>query len=200
MPASGESAPSVVDARLRVVLILLALSCSWLGMQWVHEAGHVLAALFTGGELERVVLHPLSISRTDLHANPQPLIVTWGGPLFGVVAPPAAWLIVRRLRLESAYLFRFFAGFCCVANGVYIGLGSFDGVGDCGELLKHGAAMWQLWAFGALSTSGGFLMWNRLGRHFGLGPAGQRVRVRHCVALAIMTIGLAGAGLVTASH
>jgi predicted Zn-dependent protease len=39
---------------------------SWLGMQAVHELGHVLGAWWTDGDVSRVVLHPLSISRTDL--------------------------------------------------------------------------------------------------------------------------------------
>jgi hypothetical protein len=182
------------EPHLRLLLIALTLTCSWLAMQWVHEAGHVLGALATGGEVQRVVLHPLSISRTDLGANPRPLIVTWAGPLFGVLAPLTAWAISSTLRLPSAYLFRFFAGFCCVANGLYIGLGSFGHVGDCGDLLKHGAAAWQLWLFGVVSTTAGFVVWNRLGPRFGLGPAGERIRIPHCLALAVMTLLLAIAG------
>jgi hypothetical protein len=183
------------ESRLRFFLITLTLTCSWLAMQWVHEAGHVLGALATGGEVERVVLHPLSISRTDLRANPQPLIVTWAGPWLGVLAPLAAWLVASALRLQSAYLFRFFAGFCCVANGLYIGVGSFDHVGDCGDLLKHGAAAWQLWLFGLVNTAAGFVLWNRLGPHFGLGSTGQAVRIAHCLALAGITVSLAVAGI-----
>ena len=98
MPASGETLSSATNPRLWLLFIGSALTCSWLGMQWVHEAGHVLGALATGGEVERVVLHPLSISRTDLRVNPRPLIVTWAGPMFGVLAPLAAWLVVRGLR------------------------------------------------------------------------------------------------------
>jgi hypothetical protein len=200
MPASGETLSSATNPRLWLLFIGLALTCSWLGMQWVHEAGHVLGAVASGGEVERVVLHPLSISRTDLRVNPRPLIVTWAGPVFGVLAPLAAWLVVRGLRFDSAYLFRFFAGFCCVANGVYIGLGSFGGVGDCGELLKHGAAMWELWVFGALSTSGGFFLWNGLGPDFSVGVNGKAIRARHCVGLVVIEVSLATAGAVLSAN
>ena len=193
MPNTQPTSSLLVN--LRLLFIAFTLTCSWLAMQWVHEAGHVLAAIATGGEVERVVLHPLSISRTDLHSNPQPLVVTWAGPIFGILAPLAAWLIASALRLPSAYLFRFFAGFCCVANGLYIGLGSFDHVGDCGDLLKHGAAAWQLWLFGLVHTAAGFALWNQLGPHFGFGPKAQSIRKRHCIVLAILTLGLIATGI-----
>ena len=48
---------------------------AWLGMQQVHELGHVIGALVTGAQIESVVLHPLTISRTDLAHNPLPLVV-----------------------------------------------------------------------------------------------------------------------------
>ena len=96
---------------------------SWFGMQAVHESGHVVAAWASGGRVDRVVLVPWSISRTDLAFNPLPLIVAWGGPLVGTLAPLAAWLMTRVLHLPGRFLLRFFAGFCLVANGVYIGAG-----------------------------------------------------------------------------
>ena len=48
-------------------------------MEAVHELGHVLAAWATGGLVTDVVLHPLTISRTDVRPNPRPLAVAWGG-------------------------------------------------------------------------------------------------------------------------
>ena len=67
----------------RVHQFILIGSCvlgSWLLMQAVHESGHVLGASLTGGRVGRVVLYPLTISRTDLIDNPSPLIVVWAGP------------------------------------------------------------------------------------------------------------------------
>jgi hypothetical protein len=40
----------------QVVLILSTLYGSWLGMQDVHELGHVAAAWLTGGRVSKVVL------------------------------------------------------------------------------------------------------------------------------------------------
>ena len=153
------------------VLVVSILALSWFAMMAVHEAGHVLGALLTGGSVARVVLHPLTISRTDLSANPQPLFVVWAGPLFGVIAPLVIWGVAQFSHIASWYLFRFFAGFCLIANGAYLGVGTFDHVGDAGDLLRHGASIWQLWLFGILCVPAGFLLWHRLGLHFGRGDA-----------------------------
>lgn len=62
----------------QTVLIVSTMLASWLGMQAVHEAGHVLGALVSGGSIKQVVLHPLTISRTDLAMNPAPLVCRLG--------------------------------------------------------------------------------------------------------------------------
>lgn len=159
----------------QAILILSMLAGSWLGMQAVHELGHVLGALMTGGRVARVVLHPTTISRTELVTNPSPLIVVWGGPVFGALAPLLLWLLAAALRMRGAYVLRFFAGFCLIANGLYIAVGSFDGVGDCGEMLRHGSQRWQLWLFGAATTPFGFWLWHGQGPHFGFAPANGQV-------------------------
>lgn len=155
----------------QIVLILSTVVSSWLGMQAVHESGHVLGAWLTGGHVARVVLHPLTISRTDLEENPHPLAVVWAGPVCGVALPLLLWAVTVAARLPARFLLRFFAGFCLVANGLYIGVGSFDRVGDCREMLLYGSSPWQLWLFGALAAPAGFGLWHGQGAHFGLGPA-----------------------------
>lgn len=75
-----------MNARPAGYLVALAL-LSWLLMQAVHELGHVAAALATGGTVERVVLHPLTISRTDVADDSYPLVTVAAGPLLGVVLP-----------------------------------------------------------------------------------------------------------------
>ncbi|QDU12805.1 hypothetical protein CA11_05850 [Gimesia maris] len=85
----------------RIYQLLFCISClvfCWLAMMGVHELGHVLGGLFTGGSISRVVLHPFSISRTDLSVNPLPALVVWAGPVLGVLLPLLFWLIGRLLR------------------------------------------------------------------------------------------------------
>jgi len=165
----------------QVVLIVSTLGLAWLGMQVVHELGHVLAARASGEEVYRLVLHPLAISRTDASHDKHPLRVVWGGPVLGVLLPLVALVVTRWVHCRWFYLFQFFAGFCLIANGVYLGVGSIDGVGDAGDLLRYGAPRWPLIVFGLVTAPAGLYLWNGLGRHFGLGEARGRVDRRAAV-------------------
>lgn len=161
------------------ILIAALLPLCWLSMQIVHEAGHIAAAWLTGGTVTAIVLHPLAISRTDVSPNPHPLVVVWGGPIMGTLLPTMAWLVVRALRMRSVYLWRFFAGFCLVANGVYIGYGVFEPVGDASDLLRLGTPLSMLAVFGLLTVPAGFALWHGQGHKFGLGKAPEPLRLRH---------------------
>jgi hypothetical protein len=178
----------------QVVLIVATLVASWLGMQAVHELGHVLAAQLTGARVSNVALHPLGLSRTDVAENPRPLAVAWAGPIVGATAPLAAWGLAFVCRSTIAFLLRFFAGFCLVANGLYIGLGSFGRMGDCGEILRHGAAPWQLWLFGLVTVPAGFALWHGQDRHFGFArslPVSRAATIAASVAAAcLVALGL----------
>lgn len=132
-------------------------------MMAVHELGHVVGAVVTGGNVERVVLHPLTISRTDVSPNPNPTAVVWLGPVLGCVLPIVAWLLIPQRLTVARKIAMLFAGFCLLANGGYIAIGSFDRVGDCGVMLHHGSPRWLLLAFGLLTIPIGFCLWHRLG-------------------------------------
>ena len=175
------------DSRTALLLCLVPLC--WLGMQVVHEAGHVLAASATGGRVAAVVLHPLAISGTDVSPNPHPLPVVWAGPLFGSLAPVALWLLAAVVRLPSAYLWRFFAGFCLIANGAYIGSGAFDPVGDAADLARLGSPPWLLVLFGLAALPAGLALWHRQARHVGLGPDAHPVSRRHAlIVLSLLAV------------
>lgn len=168
------------------VLIVSTLLGSWIGMQTIHEFGHVVGAWMTGGHVTRVVVHPLTISRTDLAENPHPLFVVWSGPVIGVAIPLVVWGCVTAMGYSWAFVLRFFAGFCLLANGLYIGFGSFNRVGDCATMLNHGSPIWQLWLFGVLTAPLGLWLWNGQGTHFGLGRAAGQVSQR--VAYGCLTV------------
>jgi hypothetical protein len=180
----------------QIVLILATVLGSWLGMQVVHECGHVLGAWLSGGKVARMVLHPLTISRTDLAHNPNPLAVVWAGPIVGVVIPLLLWAVAVMVQCPGAFVLRFFAGFCLLANGLYISVGSFDGVGDCGEMLRHGSARWQLWLFGVLTAPMGLWLWHGQGPHFGLGPARGEVNRGVAYSSLVVCVGLVVAGFI----
>jgi len=175
----------------QVLLITSAIGFSWLGMMVVHEFGHVLHLWLSGGTVDKVVLHPLAISRTDPGQNPHPLVVAWGGPIWGCLIPLATLLMVRSVARPYTYLARFFSGFCLIANGAYLAGDSFLRGGDARDLIAHGTPQWGLIAFGLPAVGLGLCLWNGLGPHFGLGQAQGRVDPRAALGVALAAAALA---------
>ena len=155
----------------QVILVGSFVPFCWLAFMAFHELGHVIAGFSTGGSVTKVVVHPFSISRTDVSPNPCPLVTVWAGPIIGVLIPIFLWGAFWKFRIQVDYLARFFAGFCLIANGAYISIGSFEKIGDAGDMMKHGSPTWLLWLFGIITVPVGFLFWHRLGPKFGLGES-----------------------------
>lgn len=154
----------------QALLIGSSLLLAWLLMQAVHELGHILAACMTGGTVTKVVLHPLAISRTDVEPNPRPLAVAWSGPVFGSIVPLIFWAVAEAMRRPTRFWWRFCCGFCLIANGLYIAVGSFRAIGDAGDILRLGSPIWLLWLFGLITAPAGLALWDGLGPAFGIGP------------------------------
>jgi hypothetical protein len=186
---------SAVARCFQILLIASTLGSSWLTMMAVHELGHVLNAWASGGAVGRVVLHPLEFSRTDLTANPHPLVVAWGGAIWGCLIPLAVWGAMHAATKRYAFLARFFAGFCLIANGAYLAGGALMKVGDAADLLRAGAATWQLLAFGGATIPAGLYLCHRLGRKFALGHHAEVVDCKAAILMFELLMLLAGAEL-----
>ena len=169
------------------VLIMSTLVLSWLGMMAAHELGHVLGAWVSGGAVAQVTLHPLAFSHTDLSRNPAPLLTVWMGPIVGVVLPGALWALLHLLSVPGAYVGRFLAGFCLIANGAYLGFGTLDRIGDVDVMLRHGTPVWALWLFAAICMPAGLITWHRLGLFYGLGRNAEPIEP----SVAYITLALA---------
>lgn len=155
------------------VLIGGLLWLSWLGMMAVHELGHVLNALASGGKVVGVFLDPRELSQTVVAPNPHPLFVAWGGVVWGSLLPALAFWAARRWRL--VHLPRFFAGFCAAANGAYLLVGLAAPAGDPADLAGLGVAPVMLVVAGVLLLAAGLWAWHGQGAAFGLGPARRPV-------------------------
>lgn len=170
----------------RAILITSMLGLWWLGMQAVHESGHVVAAWSTGGVVAKVVLHPLTFSRTDLAVNPLPLLVSWAGPIGGEAIPAIifamAWLLCRR----CVWIARTFLGFCLVANGSYLAAGALCAAGDPADMIALGTPPWLAVAIGMALTSAGLFFWNGQGRHFGFSRGSTVNRKVACISAACL--------------
>ncbi|MFN3168423.1 MAG: M50 family metallopeptidase [Phycisphaeraceae bacterium] len=157
----------------RLLAALLALWAGFYLFMASHEAGHVLAALLTGGRIADIELSPIALSHTHLAHNPRPLIVVWAGPVFGVADALGAWGLLVWLRkrgdaLPEEAAFVFLAGLCLIANGVYIGLGWIDRVGDTGDMMRLGTPTPVMIGFGLVATALGLMLWHTLGKAMGL--------------------------------
>jgi hypothetical protein len=95
-----------------------------------------------------------------------------------------AWLIVKIASFAVIPFARFFAGFCLVANGVYLGMGAWTGDGDAGDLLRAGAQIWHLVLFGISATSCGFGLWHGQGTTFGFNGQQEQITTQAVIAVA----------------
>ncbi len=172
----------------QLVLVTATLITAWLWMQAVHELGHVLHAWATGGKVQQVILHPATISYTDVRPNPHPLVVAWGGVIWGSALPVVAWLVASVALPKFAWLLKFFAGFCLIANGIYLAAAFWQPVGDAKALLELGAPRWLLVLLGAAATAVGLWCWNGLGKHFGWKQTGGEVDTRAAWTMATITV------------
>lgn len=177
-------------AQILFVGALLALC--WLAMMAVHEAGHVTGAWLTGGRVMRVVLHPLRISRTDVSPNPRPGVVVWSGPIGGAVIPALIFLAMPRRWTVTRRIAQFFAGFCLIANGAYLAVGSFGQVGDCAVLLQTGTPQWVMVVCGGGAALLGLWIWHRLGSldDFLRDPASVTLRMTGAVVAALVALAI----------
>ena len=182
----ADAGPRQRWRALELAVLIEALLASWLVMQVVHEFGHVLHAWYSGGHVTQVVLAPLEFSRTDVFPNPRPQFVAWGGPLWGCVLPVLAWRGIRRFVPQYALAFKFFLGFCLIANGTYLAGGALVRAGDAADLMHHGVAQWILIAVGVVGASAGLYTWHTLGPRMGLASQPDRALRRTVAVLAVV--------------
>jgi hypothetical protein len=167
--------------------MLLSAFC-WLGMMWVHELGHVIGGIVSGGSVDRVVLAPWTFSRTDMSVDPHPLFTTWAGPVVGSLLPVALWATLRR-----DILARLFASFCLLANGAYLSFGALSPVADAAVLRRQGAPIASLLVPGGLGIAAALWLGVRLftvrdSLHV------SNISRRHLIIAGVLTLTMAVAG------
>jgi hypothetical protein len=146
-------------ARYALVVVL-----SWYLMMVFHELGHVVSVTINGGTIDRVILRPWTFSQTIRSGSRHEALDIWAGPLFGIAIPLVLSLVARRVAGRLVGFVQFFAGFCLIANGVYLGVGWTAGVGDAGELMDLGFPVWPMVLFGAACLVGGLFIWHKADR------------------------------------
>ncbi|MGN6368064.1 MAG: M50 family metallopeptidase [Phycisphaerae bacterium] len=137
--------------------LLLAPFC-WLSMMWIHESGHVLGCILSGGKIAHLTLDPRTFSRTDPASDPHPLLTVWSGHLLGSLAPLIATLAFPRIAL-----LRLLAAFCLLANGLYICYATFAPRADAAGMRKRGSPLFTLWLFGLAAIAASLPLFHSLG-------------------------------------
>lgn len=171
------------------VFFVCAILLAWYLMMLVHELGHVLGAIVSGGRVAGVVWHPLEFSRTNLSQNPHPLLVVIAGPAFGSVLPVVIWLVSRARWRHLAPVTRGYAGFCLVANGAYLASAIVLPVGDTQDLVRLGVPAWLVALPGAVLLACGLILWNGLGSKL-RGAISPRSTLAMCMGLSVVLIAM----------
>jgi len=170
-------------------------------MMFVHNVGHLIYAWVSGAAVSYWPFHPLDVFTCPrLSHNPSPLLVLWGGPIWGCALPLLLLWLVRAVAPSQRYLALFFAGFCLVANGCHLAAGALYPFGDAGRLLRLGVPEWALLLFGMPIILAGLGLFHGLGPRFGLGLARGRVDGRAAWILFAATIVAATTALLLAAR
>ena len=180
-------------------MIIATAAQLWLIFMAVHELGHVLGALATGGTVQGIELRPWRLSRTELATNPSPLLVTWAGPILGTALPLVALGLTHLAApISIRRRTRALAAFCCLVNGVYIASGTIAPAGDTADLLRLGSPPWTLALFGIPAATAGLWLLHTLGPWLGTRALTARATTKFLVWTAVATA-LLGTAMTTAS-
>lgn len=146
--------PHMWSSIAKLVVLLL---CAWPGMLLSHEFGHILGGWLSGGMLKDYDLHPWRLPFSIHDPDPHPLFTLWSGPIFGVIAPLIAALLIRR---RWSW---FIADFCILANGLYLAASwaSGDQYLDTTQLLAKGAHPSSILLYCAVTIPVGYLRFRR---------------------------------------
>lgn len=68
----------------------------------------------------------------------------------------------------------------------YLAFGSIGGIGDAGDIIRHGSPLVLLWLFGVITIPLGLWLWYGLGPQFGIGGEVDR-GVTHAVVAILLT-------------
>ena len=163
VPGEGASSAHPNPYSLHRLLLGIAIAyVSWLAFMAVHELGHILHAVISGGRVILVSVPLRGFSQTIVHPDPHELFVVWGGPLWGVLIPLMICGVFSVARRRVPDLWRFFTGLCLIANGAYVGLGwRFGGGGDGKDMPRLGTPRLVMIGFGVICVTVGLLFWHR---------------------------------------
>ena len=121
----------------QILLIGTFLPLCWLPTKAVHELGHVACCLATGSAIPKVVLNPLTFSRTDSSGQCIRPCSSYGRARLSVSACPCcSWRSPRSPLRNGRAFSKFFAVLVWSPTVDTVGAGSLGRVGDAGDMIR----------------------------------------------------------------
>ena len=115
----------------------------------IHESGHALNAVLTGGSLNKITMSPLSWCYAWTSGGNR-IFVIWGGFLWQTIVPTVILLLLWcfKSRLSLYALFLVLVSFA--ESGIYMITGAVAGIGDGGNLVRYGIPPFILLTVGSI--------------------------------------------------
>lgn len=103
---------------------------------FLHEAGHILGAWCTGGDVSGIVIHPFSWSYAHAFSINHEGVVIWAGSVLGSLFGIPITLSVLKWRRPGLLIPLLVGVVACIDNGAYLLLGSVFKLGGDGTVLS----------------------------------------------------------------
>lgn len=134
--------------RLQQMLIVLGIFVFSYNLgNLIHESGHALNAVLTGGSLNKITMSPLSWCYTWTSGGNR-IFVIWGGFLWQTIIPIVLLFLCFKSRIALYALFLALVSFA--ESGIYMIAGAAAGIGDGGSLVKLGTPPFILITVGGI--------------------------------------------------
>ncbi len=115
----------------------------------IHESGHALNAVLTGGSLNKITMSPLSWCYASTSGGNK-IFVTWGGFLWQTIVPTALLILLWRFKSRLSLFALFLVLVSFAVSGIYMITGALAGIGDGGNLVRYGIPPFILLTVGSI--------------------------------------------------
>lgn len=181
-------------SQISAIIALLAMACwIWLATLLIHELGHVVAAISTGGKLVSVELRAGWLPHTLVQPNPHPSLVLWSGFAVGMIVPQLVAIAWSSDHAFTKLALKVWAGFCVLFSGVYLAVGGMERLTDTSKLVEQGWPLSWLVAGGTALAIVGYAQSRHhliaFAKRLDTRPVTPRIAVAWCGWLAV---GIAG--------
>ncbi len=133
----------------RCLIVLGAFVFAYNAGNLIHEFGHGINVLATGGSIGRISISPLSWSYISYAGGGEARATTWGGFLWETILPLLIFLGLWCIKSRASFWALLLAMVALATTAIYMLVGAFLDIGDAGFLVRVGLPTWPFVAIGA---------------------------------------------------